>query len=196
MSASACESGDDRRGHRGQRSCLWQAREGFVPAAFTRLPWTLSKFRCVSSRTDAAARRGFAAWSVSDGRRHPALPCQTPGLEGIAQLPGPNRRVLGRTAGAFTRRWIIERTNQERTTRLLRQAAVSGRCGQRSSFASGLNWLAVLTHSVAKAVYVRVSIGFLCEIIKVMFDQRPSTAIRSRPPGTIVRSLAYTGPTI
>jgi biotin transport system substrate-specific component len=153
-----------------------------VPLPFTPVPLTLSNFGVLVVGLTLGSRRGFAALVLYLMEGASGLPVFShPGLGGLAQLLGPTGGYLwAYPLVAFTAGWIIERTNQERTNQertntTFAQAAVAGVAAEILLFASGLTWLAVLTHSVAKAFMFGLYWFFFAEIIKVLFAAALST---------------------
>ena len=148
-----------------------------APLPFTPIPLSLSNFGVLLVGLTLGSRRGFAALVLYLMEGASGLPVFShPGLGGIAQLLGPTGGYLwAYPLVAFTAGWIIERTNQERTNTTFSQAAVAGVAAEILLFASGLTWLAVLTHSVAKAFMFGLYWFFFAEIIKVLFAAALST---------------------
>jgi biotin transport system substrate-specific component len=128
------------------------------------------------------SRRGFAALVLYLMEGASGLPVFShPGLGGVAQLLGPTGGYLwAYPLVAFTAGWIWERTDgertdKERTDKTFARAAFAGVVAEILLFASGLTWLAVLTHSVAKAFMFGLYWFFFAEIIKVLFAAALST---------------------
>jgi biotin transport system substrate-specific component len=71
---------------------------------------------------------------------------------------------------AFAAGWIFERGQ-----RTFARAALAGVAAEILLFTSGLTWLAVLTHSVARAFMFGLYWFFFAEIIKVLFAAALST---------------------
>jgi biotin transport system substrate-specific component len=150
-----------------------------VPVPFTPVPLSLSNFGVLLVGLTMGSRRGFAALVLYLMEGASGLPVFShPGLGGVAQLLGPTGGYLwAYPLVAFTAGWILERTDtdQERTDRTFARAAFAGVAAEILLFASGLTWLAVLNHSVAKAFMFGLYWFFFAEIIKVLFAAALST---------------------
>jgi biotin transport system substrate-specific component len=153
-----------------------------VPLPFTPVPLSLSNFGVLLVGLTMGSRRGFAALVLYLMEGASGLPVFShPGLGGVAQLLGPTGGYLwAYPLVAFTAGWIFERTDQERTDRertdkTFARAAFAGVAAEILLFASGLTWLAVLNHSVAKAFMFGLYWFFFAEIIKVLFAAALST---------------------
>ena len=153
-----------------------------VPLPFTPVPLSLSNFGVLLVGLAMGSRRGFAALVLYLMEGASGLPVFShPGLGGVAQLLGPTGGYLwAYPLVAFTAGWIFERTDEERTDKertdkTFARAAFAGVAAEILLFASGLTWLAVLTHSVAKAFMFGLYWFFFAEIIKVLFAAALST---------------------
>jgi biotin transport system substrate-specific component len=153
-----------------------------VPLPFTPVPLSLSNFGVLVVGLTMGSRRGFAALVLYLMEGASGLPVFShPGLGGVAQLLGPTGGYLwAYPLVAFTAGWIWERTDgertdKERTDKTFARAAFAGVVAEILLFASGLTWLAVLTHSVAKAFMFGLYWFFFAEIIKVLFAAALST---------------------
>jgi len=153
-----------------------------VPLPFTPVPLSLSNFGVLLVGLAMGSRRGFAALVLYLMEGASGLPVFShPGLGGVAQLLGPTGGYLwAYPLVAFTAGWIFERTDEERTDKertdkTFARAAFAGMAAEILLFASGLTWLAVLTHSVAKAFMFGLYWFFFAEIIKVLFAAALST---------------------
>ena len=143
-----------------------------VPVPFTPVPLTLSNFGVLLVGLTLGSRRGFAALVLYLAEGASGLPVFSPaGLGGTAQLFGATGGfLLAYPFVAFTAGWIFERA--EKT---FARGAFAGIAAEILLFASGLTWLAVLTHSVAKAFMFGLYWFFFAEIIKVLFAAALST---------------------
>jgi len=143
-----------------------------VPLPFTPVPLTLQNFGVLLVGLTLGSRLGFAALALYLMEGASGLPVFSPaGPGGIAQLFGATGGfLLAYPFVAFLAGWIFERT--ERT---FARAAFAGVAAEILLFASGLTWLAVLTHSVAKAFMFGLYWFFFAEIIKVLFAAALST---------------------
>ena len=120
----------------------------------------------------AEGGHGFAALMLYLLEGASGLPVFSPGgLGGVAQILGPTGGFLmAYPVTAFIAGWIFEQG--ERT---FARAAFSGIAAEVVLFASGLTWLAMLTHSVALAFRYGLYWFFFAEIIKVLFAAALST---------------------
>jgi biotin transport system substrate-specific component len=148
-----------------------------VPLPFTPVPLSLSNFGVLLVGLTMGSRRGFAALVLYLMEGASGLPVFShPGLGGVAQLLGPTGGYLwAYPLVAFTAGWIFERKDEERTDKTFARAAFAGVAAEILLFASGLTWLAVLNHSVAKAFMFGLYWFFFAEIIKVLFAAALST---------------------
>jgi biotin transport system substrate-specific component len=150
-----------------------------VPLPFTPVPLSLSNFGVLLVGLTMGSRRGFAALVLYLMEGASGLPVFShPGLGGVAQLLGPTGGYLwAYPLVAFAAGWILERTDtdKERTDKTFARAALAGVAAEILLFASGLTWLAVLNHSVAKAFMFGLYWFFFAEIIKVLFAAALST---------------------
>ncbi len=145
-----------------------------VPVPFTPVPLTLSNFGVLLVGLTLGSRRGFAALVLYLAEGASGLPVFSPaGLGGTAQLfSATGGFLLAYPFVAFTAGWIFERA--EKT---FARGAFAGIAAEILLFASGLTWLAVLTHSVAKAFMFGLYWFFFAEIIKVLFAAALSTRL-------------------
>ena len=134
----------------------------------TPVPLTLSNFAVLLVGLTLGSRLGFAAlalYLMEGAAGLPVFSLSPMGLGGIAQLLGPTGGYLvAYPLVAFLAGWIFERG--ERT---FARAAMAGVAAEVLLFASGLSWLAVVTHSVARAFMFGLYWFFFAEIIKVLF---------------------------
>ena len=137
-----------------------------VPLPFTPVPLTLQNFGVLLVGLTLGSRRGFAALALYLVEGASGMPVFSPaGPGGIAQLLGPTGGfLLAYPFVAFVAGWLFERG--EKT---FARAAVAGVVAEILLFCGGLGWLAVLTHSVAKAFMFGLYWFFFAEIIKVLF---------------------------
>jgi biotin transport system substrate-specific component len=136
-----------------------------VPLPFTPVPLTLSNFAVLLVGLALGSRRGFAALALYLAEGAAGLPVFSAGLGGTLQLFGlTGGFLLAYPLVAFVAGWLFERAD-----RTFARAAFAGIVAEVLLFASGLTWLAVLTHSVAKAFMFGLYWFFFAEIIKVLF---------------------------
>ncbi len=136
-----------------------------VPLPFTPVPLTLQNFAVLLVGLSLGSRRGFAALALYLLEGAMGAPVFSPtGPGGIAQLIGPTGGFLiAYPFVAALAGWIMERG---RAT--FARAAVAGLMAEVLLFASGIGWLAVLTHSFAQAVRFGLYWFVFAEVIKVM----------------------------
>jgi biotin transport system substrate-specific component len=111
------------------------------------------------------SRRGFAALAIYLFEGLSGMPVFSPtGPGGLAQLLGPTGGFLmAYPIVAFVAGWIMERG---RTS--FARATLAGLAAELVLFASGITWLAVLTHSFATAVRFGLYWFIFAEVIKIM----------------------------
>ncbi len=143
-----------------------------VPLPFTPVPLTLSNFGVLLVGLALGSRLGFAALALYLMEGAAGLPVfSIGGVGGVAQLTGiTGGFLLAYPLVAFVAGWILERGERTFT-----RAALAGVAAEVLLFASGLTWLAVATHSIAKAFMFGLYWFFFAEIIKVLFAAAAST---------------------
>ena len=136
-----------------------------LPLPFTPVPLTMQNLGVLLVGLTLGSRRGFAALVVYLLEGLSGLPVFSPtGPGGLAQLLGPTGGFLmAYPLVAALAGWIMERG---RTS--FARAAIAGLAGEVLLFASGIGWLAVLTHSFAQAVRFGFYWFIFAEVIKVM----------------------------
>jgi biotin transport system substrate-specific component len=138
-----------------------------VPLPFTPVPLTLQNFGVLAVGLLLGSRRGFAALALYLLEGAIGLPVFSPSLVlgvGIARLLGPTGGfLLAYPLVAFVAGYIYEHTS-----RRFGWAAVSAVAAELVLFASGLGWLAVLTHSVSLALKFGLYWFVFAEVIKVL----------------------------
>ena len=137
-----------------------------VPLPFTPVPLTLSNFGVLLVGLTLGSRRGFAALALYLMEGASGLPVfSIAGAGGTAQLLGPTGGfLLAYPFMAFTAGWIFERS-----VKTFARAAFASVVAEVLLFASGLAWLAVWTHSIAKAFMFGLYWFFFAEVVKVLF---------------------------
>jgi biotin transport system substrate-specific component len=137
-----------------------------VPLPFTPVPLTLQNFAVLLVGLSLGSRRGFAALALYLIEGASGLPVFNPlGPGGLAQLLGPTGGfLLAYPFVAALVGWIGEQGKLTFT-----RAAWAGALAEALLFASGIAWLAVLTHSFAQAVRFGLYWFIFAEIIKIMF---------------------------
>ena len=136
-----------------------------VPLPFTPVPLTLQNFAVLLVGLTLGSRRGFATLAVYLAEGMAGLPVFNPtGPGGLAQLIGPTGGfLLAYPIVAGVAGWIME--NGRRT---FARAAAASVFAEVVLFASGLSWLAILTHSVSQAVRWGLYWFVFAEVIKIM----------------------------
>jgi biotin transport system substrate-specific component len=146
-----------------------------VPLPFTPVPLTLQNFGVLLVGLALGRRHGFAAMMLYLAEGAAGLPVFNPtGPGGIAQLLGPTGGfLLAYPFVAGLAGFVFE--NGRRT---FARAAAAGIFAEILLFASGIGWLAILTHSVGQAVRFGLYWFVFAEIIKIMFAA--AVAVRMR----------------
>jgi biotin transport system substrate-specific component len=142
-----------------------------VPLPFTPVPLTLQNFGVLAVGLLLGSRRGFAALALYLLEGAAGLPVFSPSPVlgfGVARLLGPTGGfLLAYPLVAFVAGYIYEHRS-ENFLRRFGWAAVSAAAAELVLFASGLGWLAVLTHSVALALKFGLYWFVFAEVIKVL----------------------------
>lgn len=134
-----------------------------VPLPFTPVPLTLQNFGVLAVGLLLGSRRGFAALALYLAEGAFGLPVFSMGA-GIAYLLGPTGGFLiAYPLVAFVAGYIYEHSS-----RRFVWAAFSAMVAEVLLFASGLSWLAVLTHSVSTAIRFGLYWFVFAEVIKVL----------------------------
>jgi biotin transport system substrate-specific component len=136
-----------------------------IPLPFTPVPLTVQNFGVLLVGLLLGSRRGFAALVLYLAEGAAGMPVFSPfGLGGIAQLLGPTGGfLLAYPLVAWIAGYVMERGRKS-----FARAAFGSLLGEVLLFASGLAWLAVLTHSVTRAFRLGLYWFVLAEVIKVM----------------------------
>jgi biotin transport system substrate-specific component len=136
-----------------------------LPLPFTPVPLTLQNFGVLLAGLTLGSRRGFAALALYLVEGAVGMPVFNPaGHGGVAQLLGPTGGyLLAYPFVAALAGWIMERGRKT-----FARAAIAGLLAEIVLFASGISWLAVLTHSFAQAVRFGLYWFVFAEVIKVM----------------------------
>jgi biotin transport system substrate-specific component len=136
-----------------------------LPLPFTPVPLTLQNFGVLMVGLALGSRRGFAALALYLAEGIMGMPVfSSAGPGGLAQLLGPTGGfLLAYPFVAGLAGWIFERGKQTFAC-----AAAAGVLGEILLFASGLSWLALLTHSFSQAVRWGLYWFVFAEVIKIM----------------------------
>lgn len=146
-----------------------------IPLPVTPVPLTVQNFAVLLVGLLLGSRRGFAALALYLAEGAVGFPVFSPfGVGGTAQL-------LGLTGGflmaypfiAFLAGYIFERGSKSFV-----RAAIAGLLAEILLFTSGLAWLYLFTHSLAKAAYLGLYWFVAAEVLKVML----AAGIASRWP--------------
>jgi biotin transport system substrate-specific component len=144
-----------------------------LPLPFTPVPLTLANFGVLLVGLTLGSRRGFAAAALYLGWGAMGLPVFAGGA-GAAYL-------LGTTAGylwaypvvAFIAGWIVERGARS-FVRNLAAATVA----EVVLFASGISWLAIMSHSWQRAAFFGLYPFLFAEVMKVMVSAAGALRLR------------------
>jgi biotin transport system substrate-specific component len=136
-----------------------------IPLPFTPVPLTVQNFGVLLVGLLLGSRRGFAALMLYLAEGAMGMPVFSPiGPGGIAQLLGPTGGfLLAYPLVAWLAGYVMEHGHKS-----FGRAATAGVLGEVALFASGLAWLAVLTHSVVQAFRWGLYWFLFAEVIKVM----------------------------
>jgi biotin transport system substrate-specific component len=136
-----------------------------IPLPFTPVPLTVQNFGVLLVGLLLGSRRGFAALALYLAEGAMGMPVFNPtGPGGIAQLLGPTGGfLLAYPLVAWIAGFIMEHGRKS-----FARGALAGLLGEIALFAGGLSWLAVLTHSVARAFRWGLYWFLFAEVIKVM----------------------------
>lgn len=148
-----------------------------VPLPFTPVPLTLANFGVLLVGLVAGSRRGFAAAALYLGWGAMGLPVfSMSGPGGVAQLFGPTAGYLwAYPVVAFLAGWVAERGAATFVRNLT--AAVAA---ELVLFAAGVSWLAIMTHSWARAAFFGLYPFLFAEVMKVMAAAAVSPRIRRK----------------
>lgn len=134
-----------------------------VPLPFTPVPLTLQNFGVLAVGLLLGSRRGFAVLSLYLVEGACGLPVFSMGA-GIGHILGPTGGfLLAYPLVAFLAGWIYEHSS-----RRFAWAALAATAAEVVLFASGLAWLAVLTHSISLAIRYGLYWFVFAEVIKVL----------------------------
>jgi biotin transport system substrate-specific component len=136
-----------------------------IPIPGTPVPLTVQNFGVLLVGLLLGSRRGFGALALYLMEGAAGMPVFSPvGVGGIAHLFGPTGGfLLAYPVVAWLAGYVMEHGRKS-----FARAALGGLLGEVVLFASGLAWLAVLTHSVVQAFRWGLYWFLFAEIIKVM----------------------------
>ncbi len=136
-----------------------------IPIPGTPVPLTVQNFGVLLVGLLLGSRRGFAALALYLAEGAMGMPVFSPvGVGGVAHLLGPTGGfLLAYPLVAWIAGYVMEHGRKT-----FARAALAGILGEVVLFASGLAWLAVLTHSIALAFRWGLYWFLFAEIIKVM----------------------------
>jgi len=139
----------------------------------TPVPLTVQNLAVLLVGLLLGSRRGFAALVVYLAEGMSGLPVFSPtGSGGVAHLFGVTGGfLLAYPLVAFVAGYVFERGRKT-----FIRATIAGILAEALLFSSGLAWLYVLTHSLAKAAYFGLYWFVAAEVIKVMI----AAAVASR----------------
>jgi biotin transport system substrate-specific component len=140
-----------------------------VPLPFTPIPLTLQNFGVLAVGLLLGSRRGFAALALYLIEGALGMPVFSPSLQlgvGVARILGPTGGFLmAYPFVAFVAGWMYEKSS-----RSFGWAALSSIVAEALLFASGLSWLAILTHSISTAIRYGLYWFIFAEVIKVLLS--------------------------
>jgi biotin transport system substrate-specific component len=138
-----------------------------LPLPVTPVPLTLQNFGVLLVGLSLGGRRGFAALVLYLAEGLVGMPVFSPtGPGGLAQLLGPTGGfLLAYPFVAGIAGWVFEKTSAKKS---FVHAATACVLAEIFLFASGLSWLAVLTHSFAQAIRFGLYWFVFGEVIKIM----------------------------
>jgi biotin transport system substrate-specific component len=136
-----------------------------LPLPFTPVPLTLANFGVLLVGLTLGSKRGFAAAALYLGWGAMGLPVFSPaGPGGIAQMLGPTAGYLW----AYPVVAFVAGLIAERGVRSFTRSLVGGSIAEVVLFASGISWLAILTHSWQHAAAFGLYPFLAAEVMKVM----------------------------
>jgi biotin transport system substrate-specific component len=150
-----------------------------VPLPFTPVPLTLQNFGVLAVGLLLGSRRGFAALSLYLAEGVCGLPVFSMGA-GIGHILGPTGGfLLAYPFVAFVAGWVYEQRSRRNSWRF-GWAALAAVAAEVVLFASGLAWLAVLTHSITLAIRYGLYWFVFAEVIKVLLAAGIATRWQTR----------------
>jgi biotin transport system substrate-specific component len=136
-----------------------------IPIPGTPVPLTVQNFGVLLVGLMLGSRRGFAALALYLAEGAMGMPVFSPGgAGGIAQMLG----ITGGFLLAYPLVAALAGYVMEHGRKTFARAALAGFLGEILLFASGLTWLAVLTHSITQAFRWGLYWFLFAEVIKIM----------------------------
>jgi len=137
-----------------------------VPLPFTPVPLTMQNFGVLLVGLTLGSRRGFAALALYLIEGASGMPVfSTGGAGGVAQMTGiTGGFLLAYPFVAWLAGWVLERGKKT-----FARALTAGFLAEILLFASGLSWLAMITHSFSQAIRFGLYWFVFAEVIKIMF---------------------------
>ena len=136
-----------------------------IPIPGTPVPLTVQNFGVLLVGLVLGSRRGFAALALYLAEGAMGMPVFSPGgAGGFAQMLG----VTGGFLLAYPLVAALAGYIFEHGRKTFARAALAGLAGEILLFASGLTWLAVLTHSITQAFRWGLYWFLFAEVIKIM----------------------------
>ena len=149
-----------------------------IPIPGTPVPLTVQNFGVLLVGLMLGSRRGFAALALYLAEGAMGMPVFSPGgAGGIAQMLG----VTGGFLLAYPLVAALAGYIFERGRKSFARAALAGLAGEILLFASGLTWLAVLTHSITQAFRWGLYWFLFAEVIKIMMAAGIAARWQRRP---------------
>jgi biotin transport system substrate-specific component len=137
----------------------------YLPLPGTPVPLTVQNLAVLLVGLSLGSRRGFLAMALYLAEGASGLPVFSPtGPGGIAQLIGPTAGYLIAYPFVAALAGIIFEKGKQTFAR----AAVAAIAAEVLLFASGISWLYILTHSLARAISLGLYWFIFAEIMKVM----------------------------
>jgi biotin transport system substrate-specific component len=150
-----------------------------IPLPFTPVPLTVQNFGVLLVGLLLGSKRGFAALALYLAEGAVGLPVFSPsalGLSGIAQILGPTGGyLLAYPFVAALAGFIFERG-----AKTFVRAAIGGLLAEILLFASGVTWLFVFTHSLARAAYLGLYWFIGAEVIKILLAAAVAVRLQHR----------------
>jgi biotin transport system substrate-specific component len=136
-----------------------------IPIPGTPVPLTVQNFGVLLVGLLLGSRRGFVALALYLAEGATGMPVFSPvGMGGVGHLLGPTGGFLfAYPVVAWLAGYVMEHGRKT-----FARAALGALLGEVVLFASGLTWLAVLTHSVTQAFRWGLYWFLFAEVIKVM----------------------------